>query len=329
MFRAMVLAKDGDELTAGVRELGDEQLPDGDVTVAVECSSLNYKDGMVIEGRGNLVREYPHVPGIDLAGHVESSSHPRWRDGDAVVLTGWRVGESHWGGFAEKARVSGDWLVPLPPGLSAIQAMGLGTPGLTAMLAVTALEERGLAAGDEGRVLVTGASGGVGSLAVALLAEMGYQVAAGTGRPELEAYLRGLGADKIVSRERLTSPARGPLGAQRWAGCIDAVGGATLARVLTEIGYGGSVAAVGLAGGAELSTTVIPFLLRGVNLLGIDSVMCPMERREPAWDRLARTMPAAKLEQMTTTASLEDLPELGQQILQGQVRGRVVVLVGG
>ncbi|MFH1570016.1 MAG: MDR family oxidoreductase [Gemmatimonadota bacterium] len=327
MFRALVMEAPDGGAGAQVRQVREEDLPGGDVTVQVECSSLNYKDGMVLTGLGNLVKTYPHVPGIDLAGAVVESADARWRAGDRVLLTGWGVGEARWGGYAERARARGEWLVPLPDGWSAREAMGFGTAGLTAMLAVMSLEEHGLRPGAERRVLVTGAGGGVGSLAVALLSELGYEVAAGTGRPELGDYLRSLGASRIISREKLAQAPQGPLGAQRWAGCIDAVGGSTLARVLSEVEYGGSVAAVGLTGGRQLHTTVIPFLLRGVRLLGIDSVMCPLERRQEAWRRLAATLPAARLGVVIAAARLEDLPRLAAQILAGQVRGRVVVEV--
>jgi len=325
MFTALMVEQTGQGVEAEVRQMEDGQLPDGDVTVRVAYSGLNYKDGMVLKGIGRLVKEYPHIPGVDLVGTVESSRDPRWRKGDTVVCTGWGVGESHWGGYAGKARLQGDWLVALPDSMMARQVMGLGTAGLAAMLAVMALEEHGLEPGGEHRVLVTGASGGVGSVAVVLLAALGYEVAAGTGRPENEEYLRSLGASRIVSRQRLESRPKGPLGAQRWAGCIDSVGGDTLRRVLSEMDYGGSVAAVGLAGGSQLAGTVIPFLLRGVNLLGIDSVMCPISRREEAWQRLASTMPADQLEGMVAMVGLGELPELATRILAGQVRGRVVV----
>jgi acrylyl-CoA reductase (NADPH) len=294
------------------------------VTVAVDYSTLNYKDGLCLGPGGGLVKSYPHVPGIDFAGTVESSSDDRYTPGDKVVLTGWRVGEAHWGGYAEKARVKADWLVPLPEGLTTRQAMAVGTAGFTAMLAVMALEDHGLAPG-QGEVLVTGAAGGVGSIATALLAAGGYAVAAVTGRPEQEAYLRGLGASRIVPRAELAETVKRPLESETWAGCVDAVGGAMLARVLGQMKYRTSVAAVGLAGGAALPASVIPFLLRGVNLLGIDSVLQPYENRVRAWGRIARELPMEKLEAMIEPATLEDLPRLGAEILQGRVRGRVVV----
>ncbi|RMD91888.1 MAG: oxidoreductase [Alphaproteobacteria bacterium] len=326
MFRALVVEKDDEgKVHAAVKELDESALPEGDVTVAVEYSTVNYKDGLCMSpSGGGLVKSYPHVPGIDFAGTVEASSDPRYKPGDKVILTGWRVGEIWWGGYAQKARVKADWLVPLPEGLTTRQAMAVGTAGFTAMLAVMALEDHGLKPGN-GPVLVTGAAGGVGSVATAILANLGHEVAAVTGRPEAEAYLRGLGASQIVPREELSEPSKKPLERETWAGCVDAVGGVMLARVLAQLKYGCSAAAVGLAGGAKLETTVIPFLLRGVNLLGIDSVMRPYEDRVRAWERIARDLPMDKLEAMVQPAKLEDLPELGAKILKGQVRGRVVV----
>lgn len=325
MFNALVVNKDADGNTkAAVQTLSEEQLPDGDVTVSVEYSTVNYKDGLCLGAGGGLVRNYPHIPGIDFAGTVEQSDDPRYQVGDKVVLTGWRVGEAHWGGYAQKARVKGDWLVPLPAGLSTRQAMAVGTAGFTAMLAVMRLEDHGLRA-IQGPVLVTGAAGGVGSVATAILGELGYEVAAVTGRPESAAYLRGLGASQIVEREALNETTKRPLESETWAGCVDAVGGAMLARVLGQMKYGGPVAAVGLAGGANLPATVVPFLLRGVNLLGIDSVMQPYENRRKAWERVVTDLPMEKLEAMVKPATLSDLPELGREILAGQVQGRVVV----
>jgi acrylyl-CoA reductase (NADPH) len=274
------------------------------------------------------VRSYPHVPGIDFTGVVEASEDARYTPGDRVVLTGWRVGEVHWGGYATKARVKADWLVPLPAGLTTRQAMAVGTAGFTAMLAVMALEDHGLKPGA-GPVLVTGAAGGVGSVAVALLAALGHEVAAVTGRPETETYLRGLGASRIVPRADLAETVKRPLEAETWAGCVDAVGGPMLARVLGQLKYGASAAAVGLAGGAGLPASVVPFLLRGVNLLGIDSVMRPYADRVRAWDRIARDLPMGKVEAMVHPATLADLPALGAAILQGAVQGRVVVDVKG
>jgi len=325
MFTALVVEKDETGAThAAVRSLDDSRLPAGDVTVAVEYSTLNYKDGLCLGSGGGLVRQYPHVPGIDFAGTVEASDDPRYAPGDKVILTGWRVGEVHWGGYATRARVNADWLVPLPEGLSTRQAMAIGTAGFTAMLAVMALEDHGLAPGD-GEVLVTGAAGGVGSVAVALLARLGHSVAAVTGRPETADYLTALGARRIIPRGDLAETIKRPLEGETWAGCIDAVGGAMLARVLGQMRYGASVAAVGLAGGAALPATVVPFLLRGVNLLGIDSVMRSYNDRIRAWNRLAQDLPLDQLEQMIRPATLAELPALGAAILKGQVQGRVVV----
>ena len=324
-FTALVVEKTEDGGTRpGVQRLEDSRLPAGDVTVAVDYSTVNYKDGLCLGSGGGLVRSYPHVPGIDFAGVVEASDNPRYAPGDRVVLTGWRVGEVYWGGYAQKARVKADWLVPLPDGLTTRAAMAVGTAGFTAMLAVMALEDHGLTPG-QGPVLVTGAAGGVGSVATAILAHLGYEVAAVTGRPETAEYLTALGATRIVPREDLSDTVKRPLEAETWAGCVDAVGGAMLARVLGQMKYGASVAAVGLAGGAGLPATVIPFLLRGVNLLGIDSVMRPFADRQSAWARIARDLPMDRLEAMIQPAALADLPALGEAILKGQVKGRVVV----
>jgi len=324
MFKALVLEEAGGKVSAAIQELDDSRLPAGDVTVAVEHSTLNYKDGLVLGGLGRLVRTYPHVPGVDFAGTVEASNDARFSPGDKVVLTGWRVGEIWWGGYAEKARVKADWLVPLPAGLTTRQAMAVGTAGFTAMLAVTALEAHGLKPAD-GEVLVTGAAGGVGSVATTILAKLGYQVAAVTGRPEQEEFLKSLGATRIVPRAELAEAPTRPLDKELWAGAIDNVGGPMLARVLTQMKYGASVAAVGLAGGNSLPATVIPFLLRGVNLLGIDSVMKPYPARLEAWKRIVTDLPLDRLEALASESRLEDLPALGQAILKGEVRGRVIV----
>jgi acrylyl-CoA reductase (NADPH) len=323
-FSALVLEERDGKVTAGIQRLSDDRLPAGDVTVRVHASTLNYKDGMILKGIGRLVRTYPHVPGVDFAGVVESSEHADFKAGDEVVLTGWRVGEVHWGGYSQKARVKGDWLVKLPSGLSLQQAMAIGTAGFTAMLAIIALETHGITP-EKGEVLVTGAAGGVGSVAVAVLAKLGYQIAASTGRVAEHEYLRHLGASSIVERAELSAPPSRPLAAERWSAAIDAVGGSTLASLLTAIKYGGSVAACGLAGGNEFTTTVLPFLLRGVNLLGIDSVMCSKARRVAAWERLAKDLPLDKLDALTSRAGLKDLPALADKILQGQVRGRLVI----
>ena len=323
MFNALVVEKNEEGKTsASVQQMSLEQLPAGDVTVAVEYSTVNYKDGLCIGPGGGLVRNYPHIPGIDFAGIVEASDDPRYKAGDKVVLTGWRVGEAYWGGYSQKARVKADWLVPLPAGLNTRQAMAVGTAGFTAMLAVMALEDHGI---KDGPVLVTGAAGGVGSVATAILANLGHRVAAVTGRPETAEYLTSLGATQIVAREELNETVKRPLEGETWGGCVDAVGGEMLARLLGQMQYGASVSAVGLAGGAGLPATVIPFLLRGVNLLGIESVMQPYANRVRAWERIAKDLPMDKLEAMIVPATLSDLPSLGRDILKGQVNGRVVV----
>lgn len=326
-FKALMVHKADPEADpdARVTEVTEPELPEGDVLVAIDYSTLNYKDGLCVGPGGGLVRNYPHIPGIDFAGTVEHSDDNRYKQGDKVVLTGWRVGEAHWGGYAQKARVKADWLVPLPEGLSTKQAMAVGTAGFTAMLAVIALEQHGLTPDTDKPVLLTGASGGVGSVAAAILAHLGYQVAGVTGRPETADYLKSLGVSQIVAREDINEAVKRPLESETWAGCIDAVGGDMLARVLGQISARGSVAAVGLAGGASFPGSVVPFLLRGVNLLGIDSVMQPYDNRVKAWSRIASDLPMNKLEDMIEMATLEDLPRLGADILKGQVKGRVVV----
>ncbi|HUN48225.1 MAG TPA: MDR family oxidoreductase [Stellaceae bacterium] len=323
-FRAWVLREADGKVSGKIERVEESALPAGDVTVDVEYSTLNYKDGLILNGLGRLVRNYPHVPGIDFAGKVASSTAPDYKPGDAVLLTGWRVGEVQWGGFGEKARVKASQLVKLPPGLTARRAMAVGTAGFTAMLAVMALEEHGLKPGA-GEVLVTGAAGGVGSVAVAILAKLGHAVAASTGRAETADYLKSLGAAAIVERAILAKPPQRPLDSERWAGAVDAVGSTTLASVLTQLKYGASVAACGLAGGNDLPTTVIPFLLRGVNLLGIDSVMCPKPRREAAWARIVGDLPMEKLDALTEVQPLSALPDLAGKILKGGIRGRVVI----
>ena len=324
-FTAIVLEESDGKVTASIDSLDDSALPDGDVTVAVDYSTLNYKDGMIINGLGRIVRNYPHVPGIDFAGSVIESASPKFRPGDQVVLNGYRVGELHWGGMATKARVQADWLGPLSDGMTSRRAMAIGTAGLTAMLGVMALENHGLVPGGEGEVLVTGAAGGVGSIAVAILANLGYRVAASTGRAETHDYLRDMGAATIIDRADLETPPKGPLGSARWAAAIDSVGGTTLATILATLAPWSSCAAIGLAAGHQLNTSVMPFLLRGLNLLGIDSNTCPMEPRVTAWRRLARELPTAKLEKMTAEVPLAAVPELAGKILQGQVKGRTVV----
>jgi acrylyl-CoA reductase (NADPH) len=324
-FKALVLDEIDGKTNSSIQHLEPASLPaslpGGDVLVRVSYSSLNYKDGLAITGTGKIIRKFPMVPGIDFAGVVETSSSDRYKPGDQVVLTGWGVGERHWGGMAQLARVKSDWLVPLPKGLSAAQAMGIGTAGLTAMLCVIALERAGL---EKGEVVVTGAAGGVGSVAVMLLAKLGYAVTASTGRASTHDFLRELGATDFLERDVLATPGK-PLEAERFAGAVDTVGGTTLAGLLTRMKYDSSVAACGLAGGSGLSTTVLPFILRGVNLLGVDSVMISYERRVEAWNRLAQDLPLTLLERAMQTVTLEDVPQLAQEILAGQVRGRVVV----
>jgi len=323
-FKALLVHKNDDGISHQFETLDDARLPEGNVTVAIEYSTVNYKDGLCLTGQGGLVRTYPHVPGIDFAGTVEHSDDPRYSPGDAVVLTGWRVGENRWGGYTTRTRLHADQLVKLPAGLNTRQAMAVGTAGLTAMLALMALEDHGLKPGT-GPVLVTGASGGVGSVAVLLLAHLGHEVAAVTGRPEHAEYLRQLGATTIVNRADIADVVKRPLESETWAGCIDAVGGPMLARVLGQMKYGASVAAVGLAGGANLPTTVVPFLLRGVNLLGIDSVMQPHSQRVRAWARIAQDLPLDQLESTVNEVGLDAVPAIGQSILGGQVKGRTVV----
>jgi acrylyl-CoA reductase (NADPH) len=326
MFRALVLREEGGKVVPRIEAVDEALLPPGEVTVRIECSTLNYKDGMILQGLGRLVRTYPHIPGVDFAGTVEHSESPEFEPGHPVILTGWRVGEAQWGGYAEKARVRAAYLVRQPDQLSAHQAMAIGTAGLTAMLAVIALERHGLHP-DAGDVLVTGAAGGVGSVAISLLSRLGYRVVASTGRPELREYLTELGAADLIDRASLAAKPSRPLDSERWAGAVDAVGGVTLATILAQLKYRGSVAACGLAGGIDLATTVIPFLLRGVNLLGIDSVMCPREERIEAWQRLARDLPLDRLERMTEAVPLSALLDLAPRILKGEIRGRIVVEV--
>ncbi len=323
-FKALVLNQQDGQTVASLTTLTDADLPPEEVLVAVDYSSLNYKDGLAVTGKGKIVRQFPMVPGVDLAGTVLESATSAYQPGDRVVLTGWSVGERYWGGYAQRARVKAEWLTPLPDKLDSRRAMAIGTAGFTAMLCVMALEQAGVKPDAAKPVLVTGASGGVGSVAVALLAQLGYRVAAVTGRPENETYLRELGAVDFIGRETMNQPCR-PLEAQRWSGVVDTVGGRVLARALAETDYGGAVAACGLAGGADLPTTVMPFILRGVKLLGVDSVMCPPEPRRLAWARLARDLPAAVLDRMTQVVPLAEVPRLAEAILAGQVRGRVVV----
>ncbi|WP_323797184.1 MDR family oxidoreductase [Nisaea sp.] len=327
-FKAVLLREADRKVSAAIEQVPVTDLPDGDVTVRVAYTTLNYKDGMVLNGIGRLVRNYPHIPGVDFSGTVETSEHPDFKPGDKVVLTGWRVGEMHWGGYAELARVKGDWLVKLPDGIGLDDAMAIGTAGFTAMLAVDTLERHGMTK-DQGEVLVTGAAGGVGSVATAILSNLGYSVAGSTGRPEQADYLRDLGVSQVIDRAELAEAPSRPLAAERFAGCIDNVAGVTLSNLLTQMKYGSAVAAVGLAGGNDLNTTVLPFLLRGVSILGIDSVMCPKERRLQVWQRIAKELPMRKLHHMIERHKMEDLPELGKAILKGAVRGRTVVEIAG
>lgn len=327
-FRALVLREVDGAVQAGVERLALSALPEGDVLVAISHSGLNYKDGMVVDGnKGRLVRSFPHVPGIDFAGTVLESSDGRYKPGDEVVLTGWRVGEAHWGGYAERARVQGDWLVPLPEGLDAHGAMVVGTAGFTAMLAVQALEDRGMTPG-QGPVLVTGAAGGVGSFALSILDALGYEAVGSTGRAEQEGYLQSLGAKRVLGRESLSTAAEAPLEKAEWAGCIDSVGGSTLSRVLGQMRYGSTVACCGLAGGPNFEATVLPFLLRSVNIAGIDSVMQPFEPRQKLWGRLARLCRGFQMDEMASQCTLEDLPSKAKDILKGRIRGRMVVVPG-
>lgn len=325
-FKAVAIEKTDGGTKAALTDFDEANLMDGDVTVRVEYSTLNYKDGLAITGKAPVVRRFPMIAGIDFAGTVESSTHPAWKPGDKVVLNGWGCGETHLGAYAEKARVKGDWLVPLPKSMSAREAMAIGTAGFTAMLAVTALERHGLSPA-RGPIAVTGAAGGVGSVAIALLAKLGFAVHAVTGRPQEADFLKGLGASEIVERKELAGPVR-PLAKERWAGGIDAVGSTTLANLLSMIRYGGAVAACGLAGGMDLPTSVAPFILRGVCLHGIDSVMCPLDRRREAWKRLESDLDRQKLAMITREIGLADVFGVAPDILAGQVRGRIVVKIG-
>ena len=325
-FKAIVIDKAETGQSVRLTDFDEKDLMDGDVTVRVEWSTVNYKDGLAITGKAPVVRRFPMIAGVDFAGTVESSTHPKWKPGDQVILNGWGSGETHLGAYAQKARVKGDWLIRRPAGISARDAMAIGTAGYTAMLAVMALERAGLNP-SRGPVIVTGAAGGVGSVAVALLAKFGYAVAASTGRPEEAEYLKGLGASEIINRAELAGPAR-PLAKERWAGGIDSVGSTTLANVLSMTRYGGAVAACGLAGGMDLPTTVAPFILRGVSLLGIDSVMCPLPLKEEAWRRLAADLDRAKITAMADEIGLDDVIAAGRRIVEGKVRGRIVVKIG-
>jgi acrylyl-CoA reductase (NADPH) len=326
-FKAIVVEKGEGGQKAGLADFDEANLMDGDVTVRVEWSTVNYKDGLALTGKAPVIRRFPMIPGIDFAGTVESSSHPQWKPSDRVILNGWGAGETHLGGYAEKARVKGDWLVGLPARNSTRGAMAIGTAGYTAMLAVMALERQGVAP-RHGPVIVTGAAGGVGSVAVTLLAKLGFSVVASTGRPAEADYLKSLGAREIIERKELAGASK-PLGQERWAGGIDTVGSTTLANVLSMTRYGGAIAACGLAGGMDLPATVAPFILRGVSLIGIDSVMCPLERRREAWKRLASDIDAGKLAAMTSEIDLAGVMDAGRRIVEGAVRGRIVVKIAG
>jgi acrylyl-CoA reductase (NADPH) len=325
-FKAIVIDKAEAGQTVRLTNFDDKDLMDGDVTVRVEYSTVNYKDGLAVTGKAPVVRRFPMIAGIDFAGTVDSSSHPAWKPGDKVILNGWGLGETRLGAYAEKARVNGDWLVRLPPGISSRDAMAIGTAGYTAMLAVMALERAGLDP-SRGPVVVTGAAGGVGSVAIALLAKLGYPVIASTGRPEEADYLKGLGATEVIERKELGGAPR-PLAKERWAGGIDAVGSTTLANVLSMTRYGGAVAACGLAGGMDLPGSVAPFILRAVSLIGMDSVMCPLPLRQEAWRRLETDLDRGKIAAMVSEIGLADVIAAGRRIVEGKVRGRIVVKVG-
>ena len=324
MFRALLIEKDEHgHQKASVTSLDEAQLPEGDVTINVECSTLNYKDALAITGKGPVVKHFPMVPGIDLAGTVEASDSDEFKPGDTVLLNGWGVGENHWGGLSEKARLNSHWLIAKPEAFTAQQTMAIGTAGYTAMLCIMALEQQGITP-SQGDILVTGANGGVGSYAISLLSRLGYRVVASTGRPQEAEYLRQLGAQDIIDRQEISEPGR-PLAKTRWAGAVDSVGSHTLANVLASTQYGGAVAACGLAQGMDLSTTVAPFILRGITLAGIDSVMRPRADRIEAWRRLSDLLTAEDIDTMTNTIRLEDATDMAGQLLKGQVRGRVVV----
>jgi acrylyl-CoA reductase (NADPH) len=325
MFKAIRIDKAEKGTTAALVQFDEADLMEGDVTVRVEWSTLNYKDGLAVTGKAPVVRRFPMIAGIDFAGTVEQSSHPRWKAGDRVICNGWGLGETHLGAYAEKARVKGDWLVALPDGISARDAMAIGTAGYTAMLAVLALEHHGLAP-SQGPVVVTGAAGGVGSVAISILSKLGYHVIASTGRVSEAGYLRDLGAAEVIDRNELSGAAK-PLAKERWAGGVDSVGSTTLANLLSMTSYRGAIAACGLAAGMDLPTSVAPFILRGVCLLGIDSVMCPIGLREIAWKRLGTDLEAGKLSEITHEIGLDGVIEAGARILAGQVRGRIVVKI--
>lgn len=324
-FKAIRIDKADKGTAAALTQFDEAELMDGDVTVDVEWSTLNYKDGLAVTGKAPVVRRFPMIAGIDFAGTVEQSSHPNWKVGDKVVSTGWGLGETHLGAYAEKARVKGDWLVRLPEGMSAREAMAIGTAGFTAMLAVLALEKQGVTP-SSGPVVVTGAAGGVGSVAIAVLGKLGYHVIASTGRLSEAPYLKSLGAAEVIDRNEISGPAK-PLAKERWAGGVDSVGSTTLANLLSMTKYGGAISACGLAAGMDLPTSVAPFILRGVCLLGIDSVMCPLTPRKAAWERLARDLDRSKLSEITHEIGLGQVLDTAPKILAGQVRGRIVVKI--
>lgn len=322
-FKALVLREQDGRTISAIEELTTADLPEGDVLLGVDYSSINYKDSLAVTGMGKIVRTWPMVPGIDLVGTVLESGSDKYRAGDKVILTGWSVGEKYWGGYAQYQRVKSEWLVPLPESMDGKTAMSIGTAGLTAMLCVMTLEEAGITP-DQGKIVVSGATGGVGSIAIALLNQLGYQVTAISGREQLGDYLRALGASEIISREEMAAPSR-PLEAQKWAGAVDTVGDVILARILAETNYNGAVAACGLAMGVKLATTVMPFILRGVRLLGVDSVMCPYSRRNEAWARLATQLPPEAVAEFGQVISLEEVADTAARMMQGNAKGRVVV----
>ncbi|MEG3618870.1 MDR family oxidoreductase [Magnetovibrio sp. PR-2] len=325
-FKALMLNRaDDGKVSGAIETLSTDQLPDADTTIAVKYSSLNYKDGLIMNGRTKLVKDYPHIPGVDYVGVVEDCTSGRFQPGDEVICTGWRVGEVWWGGYAQRARAKSEWLVPLPKGLNMVQTMGLGTAGLTAMMALMDLEDHGLTPDVEGEVLVTGAAGGMGTMCIALLSNLGYKVCAETGREETHQYLKDLGAHSIISREELETPPKGPLVSGRWEGAIDNVGGVMLGNLLSALKPKASVAAVGNVAGWTFEASIMPFLVRGVNILGIDSVTCPPERRKTAWERLSQELPLDHFDDMVEIHPMGDLLELGAKILDGKVRGRAVI----
>ncbi len=324
-FKALVVEQDADAKTsASVQSVEESQLPDGEVIVAIEYSTLNFKDGLCMGPSRGLVRSYPHIPGVDCAGTVEASTDGRYKAGDKVIMTGWRVGEVWWGGYAQKGKFKADWLVPLPEGLSTYDAMCIGTAGYTAMQSLIALEDHGLST-DNGPVLVTGAAGGVGSIATSLLSSLGYEVAAVSGRPEASPYLTSLGATTIVARDEINIVSKKPMESEQWAGCIDSVGGEMLARIIGQMKYGSSIAAVGLVGGTDVPMSVIPLLLRSLNILGIDSVTASFSDRVRTWQRIVEDLPLERLRSVAQEATLYDMPQLGDDILNGKIKGRVVV----